>query len=709
MDQVHSEEIMWGGRPLRIETGRLAGLANGAVLVTYGETAVLVTACVADEPRPGADFFPLTVDYEERLYSVGRIPGGFIKREGRGADRTTLACRLTDRPIRPLFPKGVRNEVQVIATVLSVDHDCPSEVPGIIGASAALTISDIPFAGPIAACVVGMKDGRYILNPTVADTADSVIDLTVAGSADAVIMIEAGAQEVPESEILGAIRFGHDAMQAVVEMQQRLAAKAGKAKMTLPLFTVPADLAEAVRQQAGDKIKVAVRNADKDARDMALSSLEAETKQALAERFPEAGDQLGDAFHALLKSEVRRAILEEGIRPDGRKSDEIRPIWCQAGVLPRTHGTGLFTRGQTQVLSVCTLGSLSDIQRLDNIGIEEEKRYMHHYNFPPFSTGEARPMRGPSRRSIGHGALAERALQPVIPDVDKFPYAIRVVSEVLSSNGSTSMGSVCGSTLSLMDAGVPISAPVAGVAMGLVKEQDRVAILTDIQGMEDDLGDMDFKVAGTAKGVTAIQMDIKIGGLADQILERALEQARQGRMFILGKMLEVLPSHRTEMSPHAPRVLIVKVPQDKIREVIGPGGKIINGIIDKTKVGNLRVEINIEDDGTIYINAVNRDAGEAAKRMILAIVKEPEVGEVYLGKVVRLMTFGAFVELTPGKDGLVHISQFSDQRINKVEDVVSVGDEIWVKVIEVDSMGRVNLSHKEALRGHPERERAPRS
>ena len=709
MDQVYTEEIVWGGRTLKLETGRLAGLANGAVLVSYGDTSVLVTACVADKPRPGADFFPLTVDYEERLYSVGRIPGGFIKREGRGADRTTLACRLTDRPIRPLFPKGVRNEVQVIATVLSVDHDSPSEIPGIIGASCALTLSDIPFAGPIGACVVGWKNGQYILNPTVADTEGSLIDLTVAGSQDAVIMIEAGAQEVPEAEILGAIRFGHDAIQPVIEMQRRLQAKAGKAKMTLPLFTVPDELAEAVRQEAESRIRLAVRNADKDARDAALAELQAQTEQALASRFPEAGDTVGDAFHDLLKKEVRRAILEEGIRPDGRKSDEIRPIWCQAGILARTHGSGLFTRGQTQVLSVCTLGSLSDIQRLDNIGIEEEKRYMHHYNFPPFSTGEARPMRGPSRRSIGHGALAERALEPVIPDVEHFPYAIRVVSEVLSSNGSTSMGSVCGSTLSLMDAGVPITAPVAGVAMGLVKEADRVAILTDIQGMEDDLGDMDFKVAGTAKGVTAIQMDIKIGGLADQILERALEQARQGRLFILDKMLAVLPTARAEMSPHAPRVLILKVPQDKIREVIGPGGKVINGIIEKTKVGSQRVEINIEDDGTIYINAVNREAGEAAKRMVMAIVKEPEVGEVYLGKVVRLMPFGAFVELTPGKDGLVHISQFSDQRINKVEDVVSVGDEIWVKVIEVDSLGRVNLSHKEALRGHPERERAPQA
>jgi len=700
--QVTTKEMMWGGRKLTLETGRLAGLADGAVLVTYGDTVVLVTACAAKEPRPGIDFFPLTVDFEERLYSVGRIPGGFIKREGRAAERSILASRLTDRPLRPLFPKGFRCDVQVIATVLSVDHDTPPEIVGMVGASAALTISDIPFNGPIAGCVVGLIDGRLILNPGVEDREKSDLHLTVAGTKDSVIMIEAGANEVPEATLLEAIRFGHEAVKEVVALELDLQGEVGRPKGDYPMAGADEELTARVADLVGSRIGPAVMDADKARREAALGALEGEAKAALGEGDPSKERAVAEIFHGLLKREVRRAIVEDGVRPDGRRTDEIRPIWCQVGVLPRTHGTGLFTRGQTQVLSVCTLGSVSDVQILDNIGYEESKRYLHHYNFPPFSTGEARPLRAPSRRSIGHGALAERALEPMIPSLEEFPYTIRVVSEVVSSNGSTSMGSVCGSTLALMDAGVPIKAPVAGVAMGLVKEGDGIAVLTDIQGIEDDLGDMDFKVAGTKKGVTAIQMDNKIGGLEGSILERALEQARRGRLFIMDRMLEVLAEPRKEMSPWAPRVLIMHIDPAKIRDVIGPGGKVINGIVDRTKVGSRRVEIDIEDDGTIYVSAVVAEAGQRAYQMIQDIVKEPEVGEIYMGRVTRIMPFGAFVEVLPGKEGLVHISQFSDERIATVEDAVKVGEEILVKVIEIDHLGRINLSHKAAVKEHPD-------
>ena len=695
---VVRREMIWGGRKLVLETGRMAGLAQGAVLATYGDTVVLVTACASKEPRQGIDFFPLTVDFEERLYSVGRIPGGFIKREGRGADRTILASRLTDRPIRPLFPKGFRSDVQIIATVLSVDYDCAPEIVGMIGASAALTISDIPFEGPIAGCVVGLIDNHPVLNPTAEEIRVSDLHLTVAGSKDAVIMIEAGAREVPESKILEAISFGHDAIREVVALEEELRSAAGVPKGEYAIARPNEEIEAAVAEATGDGMAPALSEPDKARREEILSRLETQVKERLSERFPDAENDIGEAFHALLKRRMRARILRDGIRPDGRRTDEIRPIWCQAGVLPKTHGTGLFTRGQTQVLSICTLGSVDDAQILDNIGIDEEKHYLHQYNMPPFATGETRPLRGPSRRSIGHGALAERALEPMIPSLDEFPYTIRIVSEVLSSNGSTSMGSVCGSTLALMDAGVPIKAPVAGVAMGLVKEGDEVAVLTDILGMEDSLGDMDFKVAGTRKGVTAIQMDIKIGGLERRILERALEQARQGRLFILGKMLEVLPAPRAELSPNAPRVLITHVPKDKIGDVIGPGGRVIHGIMDACRVGTKRVEIDVEDDGTIYVTSVVAEAAQKALDMIKAIVAEPEVGQIYTGRVVRLMPFGAFVEVLPGKDGLVHISQFSDERVEKIEDVARVGDELLVKVIEIDGQGRVNLSHKAAVK-----------
>jgi polyribonucleotide nucleotidyltransferase len=691
-------ELDWAGRRLRLETGRLAKQANGAVLATYGDTVVLATAVMSREVREGIDFFPLTVDFEERLYAVGRIPGGFIKREGRATERAILAGRLIDRPIRPLFPKGFRNDVQVIATVLSVDHDAPVDITAMIGASAALHISDIPFAGPIAGLQVGLIDGRLVFNPTVDEAELSRLHLTVAGSRDAVIMIEAGADEVPEADILRAIREGHRFLQPVLELQEELRARAGKEKAEVQLFLPTPELEERARALIGSRLEEALHVEEKQAREARIEELRQDVRAALGEEFPDQSGSFDAVFDAVLKKAVRKQIVLEGVRPDGRRPDEIRPISCDVGVLPRTHGSGLFTRGQTQVLTVCTLGALDDVQILDGIGVEEMKRYLHHYNFPPFSTGEARPLRAPSRRSIGHGALAERALLPMIPPMDTFPYTIRLVSEVLESNGSTSMASVCGSTLALMDAAVPIKAPVAGVAMGLVKEGEHVVVLTDIQGMEDALGDMDFKVAGTEAGVTAIQMDIKIAGLDDAVLERALAEARKGRLFILGKMRECIAAPRKELSPFAPRVIVMKVPTDKIREVIGPGGRTINRIIDETRVGNHKVAIDIEDDGTIHISSVNEEAGRRAVEMIRGIIREPEVGELYHGRVTRILNFGAFVEILPGKEGLIHISQLADERVGKVEDVLKVGDEVWVKLVEIDAQGRLNLSRKAALK-----------
>ncbi len=690
-------EKEWGGRRLALETGRLAKQANGAVLVSYGDTVVLATAVASRAPREGIDFFPLTIDYEERLYAVGRIPGGYIKREGRSSEKGILSARLTDRALRPLFPKGFHNDVQVVITVLSVDHDCPVEIAGMIGASAALHISDIPFDGPVSGSIVGFLNGDYVLNPTLDEDDESRMHLAVASKRDAVVMIEAGAHRVSEQEVLQAIRFGFEQNQAVIALQEELREKAGREKGDYPIVPPSSEIRAAVEEVLSGRLEGAMRNADKLQREADTAVLEQEVTAALAARFPGRDLEVQDALKAARKTVMRRLILREGVRADGRRLDEIRPITVEVSVLPRTHGSGLFTRGQTQVMTTCTLGAISDMQRLDDIGSDESKRYIHHYNFPPFSTGETRPLRAPSRRSIGHGALAERSLLPMIPAEEKFPYTIRLVSEVLESNGSTSMASVCGSTLALMDAGVPIEAPVAGIAMGLVKEGDEVAVLTDIQGLEDELGDMDFKVAGTADGVNAIQMDIKIAGLDWDILERALEQARKGRLFILGKMLEVLPEPRQEMSPHAPRITVLHINPDKIREVIGPGGKMINKIIDETKMGQKKVEIDIHDDGTIYIAAVNADMAQQAINRIQAIVKEPEVGEVYHGRVTRLMNFGAFVEILPGKEGLVHISQLALERVGKVEDVVQVGDELDVKVVEIDHMGRLNLSHKALL------------
>lgn len=690
---MHSFEMELGGRPLIVESGKLAKQASGAVLVRYGDTAVIVTATASAEPREGIDFFPLTVDYEERLYSVGKIPGGFIKREGRPSESAILSGRLIDRPIRPLFADGFRNDVQVVATVLSVDQNNPPDIPAMIGASCALSVSDIPFNGPIGGVRVGRIDGQFIINPTVAQQEQSELNLVVAGTKDAVIMVEAAANELSEEVILDAISFGHDVIRTIIDFQLKIVESIGKAKRDIKLFDVASEIDTAVREFVTEKLNSAVRNSDKLEREAQISAVKKETTEHFAEIFPDNLKNVQYVVQKVLKELVRKMITVEKIRPDGRALEEVRPITCDVSLLARTHGSGLFTRGQTQVLTVTTLGAIGDEQILDGLGVEESKRYMHHYNFPSFSVGETRPSRGPGRREIGHGALAERALVPVIPNEVEFPYTIRLVSEVLESNGSSSMASVCGSTLSLMDAGVPIKRPVSGVAMGLVKEGDHYSILTDIQGMEDALGDMDFKVAGTTKGVTAIQMDIKIAGITKEILTSALEQAKRGRSHILGIMLETINTPKTELSPYAPRIITMEIDPDKIRDVIGPGGKTIKKIIDETGV-----TIDIEDDGKVFIAAVDVEAGQKAVRIIESLVRDVEVGGTYQGKVTRIMNFGAFVEILPGKEGLVHISQLARERVAKVEDVVKIGDEILVKVTEIDRQGRVNLSRKELLK-----------
>ncbi|WP_374718434.1 polyribonucleotide nucleotidyltransferase [Parageobacillus toebii] len=691
--------IDWAGRPLVVEIGQLAKQANGAVLVRYGDTVVLNTATASKEAK-NVDFFPLTVNYEERLYAVGKIPGGFIKREGRPSEKAILASRLIDRPIRPLFAEGFRNEVQIVSMVMSVDQDCSPEMAALFGASLALTISDIPFEGPIAGVTVGRVDGEFVINPTVEQSEKSDIHLVVAGTKDAINMVEAGADEVPEEVILEAIMFGHEEVKRLIAFQEEIAAQVGKEKMEVVLYELDPQLEAEIRQLAEEDIKRAVQVPEKLARDAAIEEVKASViaKYEEQEADEETLKQVNEILHKLVKEEVRRLITEEKIRPDGRKIDEIRPLSSEVGVLPRTHGSGLFTRGQTQVLSVCTLGALGDVQILDGLGIEETKRFMHHYNFPPFSVGETGPMRGPGRREIGHGALGERALEPVVPSEKEFPYTIRLVSEVLESNGSTSQASICASTLAMMDAGVPIKAPVAGIAMGLVKNDDNYTILTDIQGIEDHLGDMDFKVAGTAKGVTALQMDIKIKGLSREILEEALQQAKKGRMEILEHMMQTIREPRKELSKYAPKILTMQINPEKIREVIGPSGKQINKIIDETGV-----KIDIEQDGTIFISSVNEAMNQKAKQIIEDIVREVEVGQIYLGKVKRIEKFGAFVELFNGKDGLVHISELAEERVGRVEDVVSIGDEILVKVMEIDKQGRVNLSRKAVLREQKEK------
>lgn len=680
------------GRTLTIETGELAKQAGGAVMVRYGDTAVLVTATGSKEAKD-IDFFPLTVDYEEKIYAVGRIPGGFIKREARPPETAILNSRLIDRPIRPLFDKGVRNEVHVVATVMSVDYDCDPAICGMIGASAALTISDIPWNGPIAGVRMGRVNGEFVVNPTKAQLEETDLNVVVAGTKDAILMVEGGAQEVPEEVLLEVIMAAHEEIKKIVAFQEEFQPKVGKVKREFPNKDVPKEIVAAVKAFAHDKLDAAVRCADKQQRDEQENAVRAETYEHFEEIYPENMNDVRLAFDKLVKEVVRHMITVEKIRPDGRQLDEVRPITCRVGVLPRTHGSGLFTRGQTQVLNITTLAPLSEKQTIDGIGIDTEKRYIHHYNFPSFSVGETRSSRGPGRREIGHGALAERALVPVIPSEADFPYAMRLVSEVLESNGSSSMASVCGSTLSLMDAGVPIKAPVAGIAMGLVTKDDHYTILTDIQGMEDALGDMDFKVAGTAKGVTAIQMDIKISGLSREILHEALEQAHKGRMHIMGIMMETINAPRESMSAFAPRIITMNINPDKIRDVIGSGGKVIRGIIEETGA-----KIDIEDDGTIFISATEQSSADKAIEIITNLTKEVEVGEVYMGKVTRLMAFGAFVEVLPGKEGLVHISKLAKERVEKVEDVVNVGDEIMVKVIEIDKQGRVNLSRKDCLK-----------
>lgn len=689
---MHSFTTNLGNREFVIETGKMAKQANGAAFVRYGDTIVLVTATASAEPREGIDFFPLTVDYEEKMYAVGKIPGGFIKREGRPSETAILSSRLIDRPIRPLFPDGFRNDVQIVATVLSVDQDNPPEIAALIGASAALSISDIPFQGPIAGVHVGYIDGQFIINPTVEQREKSALNLTVAGSHDAVMMVEAGANELPEDIILDAIMFGHVEIKKIVEFQQKMVEECGKEKRDVKLFQPSEELIDQIRTYAYDRLNTAVRDDDKLRRDEHIATIKEETLEHFLVDYPDDSMSISAVLHNLIKEIVRKMISHEKIRPDGRAVDEVRPVSCEVGLLPRAHGSGLFTRGQTQILTVTTLGPLSDEQVIDGIGTQTSKRYIHYYNFPGYSVGEARPMRSPGRREIGHGALAERALAPMIPSEDKFPYTIRLVSEVLESNGSSSMGSVCGSTLSLMNAGVPIKKPVSGVAMGLVKDGDDYTILTDIQGMEDALGDMDFKVAGTKDGVTAIQMDIKLKGITRDILAAALAQAKRGRAHILSIMLDTIAEPTAELSPYAPRVTAMKIPVDKIRDVIGPGGKVIKKIIEDTGV-----QMDIEDDGTVRITSVDQVGAKKAVQIVKNLTKDVEIGTVYKGKVTRIMNFGAFVEVLPGKEGLCHISQLAKLRVGKVEDVVHVGDELDVKVVEIDKQGRINLSHKVLL------------
>lgn len=694
--KLFSTEI--SGKKFTVEVGELAKQANGACMIHYGDTSVLSVATASKEPKD-LPFFPLTVNYEERLYAVGKIPGGFIKREGRPSEKAILSSRLIDRPIRPLFPDGFRNEVQVISTVMSVDQDCSSEIAAMIGSSIALSISDIPFEQPIAGVHVGRVNGELIINPTVEQEAKSDIDLTVAGTKDAINMVEAGADEVPEDVMLEAIMFGHEEIKRLVAFQEKIVQACGKEKFEVTVSELDEELMANVEAEAKDKLLAAIQVVEKHAREEAIDAVKKEIieKYEAEEAEEETIKQVKSVLDKLVKEEVRRLITKEKIRPDGRKVDEIRPLSSRIHVLPRTHGSGLFTRGQTQALSVCTLGALGDVQILDGLDLEETKRFMHHYNFPQYSVGETGPIRGPGRREIGHGALGERALEKVVPNEKDFPYTIRLVSEVLESNGSTSQASICASTLAMMDAGVPIKAPVAGIAMGLVKSGDDYTILSDIQGMEDALGDMDFKVAGTEKGVTALQMDIKIDGLSRAILEEALTQAKKGRMHILDSMLQTIDEPKDELSEYAPKILTMNINPDKIRDVIGPSGKQINQIIDETGV-----KIDIEQDGNIFISSTDSEMNQKAKKIIEDLVREVEVGQLYLGTVKRIEKFGAFVELFKGKDGLVHISELAEERTNKVEDVVSIGDQIMVKVKEIDRQGRVNLSRKAVLQEQKE-------
>ncbi|MDU1028502.1 MAG: polyribonucleotide nucleotidyltransferase [Clostridiales bacterium] len=697
MDTVIRRSIDLAGRTLTLETGHLAKQASGSVLVRYGDTVVLVTATGSQEPREGIDFFPLTVDFEEKMYAAGKVPGSFLRREGRASEQATLSARLIDRPIRPLFPKGYRNDVQIVATVLCVEPDNPPDMAAMIGASCALHLSHIPFQGPIAGVHVGYVDGEIMINPNQAEREVSSLDLAVAGTHDAIMMVEAGAQEVSEAVVLEGILEGHKVIAQLtdlIEDMRREALEKGiaKEKIAFEAPEINEAIIDAVKAEASDALRAALQIVNKKARDTAIQTAKSEALAVLSEHFEDSDDDIIQALDALTKAIVRRLITHDKIRPDGRALNEVRPLTCEVDLLPRTHGSAVFTRGQTQILSVTTLGSSRDSQPLDGLDDETSRRYLHHYNFPPYSVGETRPIRGPGRREIGHGVLARRALEPVIPSLEEFPYMIRVVSEAIESNGSTSMASVCGSTMSLMAAGVPIRKPVSGVAMGLIREEDQFSVLTDLQGLEDALGDMDFKVAGTVDGITAIQMDIKIDGINKAILEQALAQAKEGRLFILDTMLKCINAPRESLSPYAPRIESFKIDVDKIKDVIGSGGKTIKKIIETTGV-----QIDVEEDGTVNVLSSDAEACNQAVEMIQNIVKDPEVGEIYTGKVVRIMDFGAFVNILPGKDGLVHISQLDKKRVNKVEDVVKVGDEVTVKVIEIDRMGRINLSRKALL------------
>ncbi len=682
-----------GGKEVRIETGKLAQQADGAVTVSCGDTLLLVTATMSKNVREGISFFPLSVDFEERLYAVGRIPGSFFRREGRPTESATLTMRLTDRALRPLFPDDLRNDVQIVITPLSQDDENFSDVLAIVGASAALTISDIPFNGPVGALRVGMVDGELVANPTVSQVEAGVLDLKVAGTADALVMVEAGANEVVESKMVDALTTGREAMQELIRVQEEMRKAIGRPKRSYEPYELPKELIEAVRQKAGDQAATVAYGAESKAeRDQRVGDLQASLVESLQDEWD--GGMVVEALNKLLKAAVRQRTIQDGVRADDRALDAIRPLSAEVALLPRTHGSGLFSRGETQVLSVATLGTPREEQMLDDIFPEDSKRYMHHYNFPPYSTGETRPLRGPRRREIGHGALAERALLPVVPPVEEFPYTIRVVSEVLSSNGSTSMASVCGSTLALMDAGVPIKAPVAGIAMGLMSEDGRSRILTDIQGLEDHFGDMDFKVAGTSEGITALQMDIKIAGISDELLSEALEQARKARLRILDTIKQTIPEPRAELSEHAPRMTILHIDPDKLGAVIGPGGKTVRSLQEECEV-----RIDIEDDGTIFIASKSGPAAEKAQRLIEELTEEAEIGRIYTGRVVRNTDFGSFVEILPGVDGMVHISQLASERVERVEDVVKVGDEIMVMVTDVSPDGKIRLSRQAVLEG----------
>ena len=693
MESVFETTI--GGRKLIVKTGKYSEQANGTCWVQCGETVVQCAVTMSETPRDGIDFFPLGVDFEEKMYSVGKIPGGFKKREGKASDKAILTSRLIDRPLRPLFPKGFYNDVAVVCTALSVDPDIAPEPLAMIASSVALSISDIPFAGPTGSVVVGSIGDKFIINPTVMESEKSDMHVTVSGTKEAILMVEAGAHEVSEQKMLDAIMFAHEEIKKLVEFQEEIVRKIGKKKRTdITIFKPTEEIDKEVRKYADSKLDFALDTFDRETRQERQEEVENDTQEHFKEIFPDSEAMISEVLYKMTKEKVRGKILDKGVRPDGRKLKEIRPIWCEVGVLPRVHGSAVFTRGQTQVLNCCTLGTLGEGQKLDGLDDVDNKRYIHQYNMPPYATGEARPLKSPGRREIGHGALAERALEAVIPSEEEFPYTLRLVSEVLSSNGSSSMASVCGSTLSLMDAGVKIKAPVAGIAMGLIKdtESDRVAVLSDIQGMEDFLGDMDFKVAGTEKGITAIQMDIKIKGIDKNILTTALSQAREGRMHILGIMLDTIDKPRENLSKYAPKIISFNIDPSKIGDVIGAGGKTINKIIEQTGV-----KIDIDDDGKVWIASTDTDQSQRAKEIIHSIVDDIEKGQVFVGKVVRVMQFGAFVELSPNKDGMIHISKLSDKRVEKVTDVVNIGDTVKVEVIKVDSAGKVDLKLLEKM------------